>query len=293
MMRRGPVVVTGAGGFIGRRLITALQTAGYMVHGWRRSDVELGDAAAVSRAMAAIAPTTVFHLASSGVLPHRQTEDCIALDEAMTANVVAAMPAGSVLVQAGSMAEYGHAGRLVETASTVPTSLYGRAKLASTQRAIRQGAARGLAVRVARIFGAYGPGEPAGRLIPALTDKLSRGEAVALSDGAQRRDFIHVDDACRLLIRLAAIDAGEPIIVNIGTGVAVSIRFACERIAQALGADPGLLHFNVIQRRATDEALLEADTSRLIALLGAAPPQRLLDDDDDHLRALLMHGIMD
>lgn len=291
MTKRGPIVVTGAGGFMGRRLVDALLLQGQEVQGWRRAEVDLGDAAAVSRAMAAVGPAAVFHLASSGVLPQRQTEDCIKLDEAMTANVIAAMPAGAVLVQAGSMAEYGHAGRLAETDVALPSSVYGRAKLASTQCAMRQGAARGLAVRVARIFGAYGPGEPAGRLIPTLIDKLGRGVPVALSDGMQRRDFIHVDDICQLLIRLAAIEAEEPLIVNIGTGVAVSIRFACERIAGALGAPAELLHFNATPRRATDEALLEADTARLIALFGEAPPQRLLDADDARLRAALTVGL--
>jgi nucleoside-diphosphate-sugar epimerase len=285
------VVVTGAGGFIGRRLVEALLRRGHEVHGWRRADVELGDAVAVSKAMAAVGPSTVFHLASSGVLPQHQTEDCIARDEAMTANVIAAMPAGAVLVQAGSMAEYGHAGRLAESNVALPSSLYGRAKLASTHCAMHAGAARGLRVRVARIFGAWGPGEQAGRLIPTLIDKLGRGEPVALSDGTQRRDFIHVDDICRLLLRLAEIDADEPVIVNIGTGVAVSVRQACERIARALGAPAELLHFNATPRRATDEALLEADTTRLIALLGEAPPQRMLDDDDARLRTALLSSV--
>lgn len=287
----GAVVVTGAGGFIGRRLVEALQRRGHEVRGWRRADVELGDAAAVARAMAAIRPGIVFHLASSGVLPQHQTEDCIARDETMTANVVAAMPARAVLVQAGSMAEYGRAGRLAEIDPAQPSSLYGRAKLASTEYAMREGAARGLRVRVARIFGAWGPGEAAGRLIPTLIDKLGRGEPVALSDGTQRRDFIHVDDTCRLLVGLAAFDAEEPVIVNIGTGVAVSVRHACERIARALGAPAELLHFNATPRRATDEALLEADTTRLIELFGEAPPQRLLDDDDARLRAALTGGV--
>eukprot|EP01035_Chromulina_nebulosa_P053418 gene53418-73023_t len=124
MMKRGPVVVTGAGGFIGRRLVDALLLQGHEVHGWQRADVDLGDAAAVSRAMATVAPSAVFHLASSGVLPQRQTEDCIELDKAMTANVIASMPAGAVLVQAGSMAEYGHAGRLAESDDALPSSLY-------------------------------------------------------------------------------------------------------------------------------------------------------------------------
>ena len=190
------------------------------------------------------------------------------------------------------MAEYGRTGRLTETDSGAASSVYGRAKLASTQRALGDGAARGLRVRIARIFGAYGPGEPAGRLIPALIERLGRGEPIALSDGEQRRDFVHVDDICQALIGLAMIEKAPPaFVVNIGTGVAVSIRFASERIARALGANSDLLRFGATPRRATDEALLEADTAQLIALLGTAPPQRLLEEDDDRLLDLLTRGL--
>lgn len=276
-------VVTGAGGFIGRRLVALLRAEGIETIGWTHAEVPLEDAPRVAAAMTAARPDTVFHLASSGVAPDRQVAESIAADVAMTANLIAALPDEALLVQAGSMAEYGASGRLREDMPAAPTTFYGRAKLAASECAL----ARGGQVCVARIFGAYGPGEAPGRLVPALVDRLPRGQSVALSDGAQRRDFVQVDDVCRALIRLAAIEHPAPRIVNIGTGRAITLRAACERIADLFGADRGLLDFGAFPRRATDQDVLEADTALLAALTGEVPPQHLLDADDATLARLI------
>lgn len=284
----GPVLVTGAGGFIGRRLVAMLRARDTQVIAWTRAEVDLADAAQVTRAMKAAGAGTVYHLASSGVAPEQQVEACIARDLAMTEAILAALPAGATLVQAGSMAEYGASGRLREEQACRPATFYGRAKLACTRHALEHGPARGVAVRVGRIFGAYGAGERPGRLIPNLVEKLSRGEPLPLSDGVQRRDFIHVDDVCAALIDLAALPVCErALLVNIGTGRAITVRAAAERIADLLGADRGLLRFGATPRRATDEDMLEADTSRFAALIGSVPPQHLCDSDDAALAVLI------
>jgi len=282
------VVVTGAGGFVGRHLVAMLRADGVDVAGWIRADVDLCDPQAVAAAVRRERPRVLFHLASGAVAPERQTPNCIATEVAITAAIVAALPPGTILVQAGSMAEYGHAGRLTETDSAEPTSVYGRAKLAASHYALEHGAATGIAVTVARIFGVYGAGEMAGRLTSTLIEQLRNGQPVALSDGLQKRDFIHVSDVCRTLVKLAALTP-EPVgrVVNVGTGQAITVRLACERIADALMADRRLLQFGAVPRRATDQCVLEANVDRLTALLGAAPPQRFLVHDDAALRALI------
>jgi nucleoside-diphosphate-sugar epimerase len=282
------VVVTGANGFIGRWLVRELRETGAHVQGWTRAHVDLNDAAAIRQALDRIAPDTIFHLAASGVAPHSQQEECIERDLAMTANLITSAAPGTLFIQAGSMAEYGFSGRLAEDAQCRPRSDYGRAKLAATDHALVHGPGFGLRVRVARIFGAYGPGERAGRLIPTLTERLRRGRPVPLSDGSQRRDFIHLSDCCSALIRIAKATAGgEALVVNVGTGRALTLRTACERIADALRADRALLQFGVLARRATDEDVLEANTDRLAALTGSVPPQRLATSNDGEIRNLI------
>jgi nucleoside-diphosphate-sugar epimerase len=273
----GPVLVTGAGGFIGRRLVGALAREGAEVTGWTRPDVDLLDRAAVAAAMDALRPATVFHLASAGVGAARAHDPrVIAEDVAMMDALLAAAPRGSRLVVTGSMAEYGRGGRHGEEDRCDPRTAYAIARLAAGSLAQAYAESYGLALTVARLYGVYGPGEASQRLFPQLIESLSAGHPVALSDGLQRRDFIHVDDVCRALIAIAAAPAADcPAIVNVGTGRAVKMRDAAEWVADALSAPRALLRFGARQRSPGDEDLLEADVTRLSALLGAPPPQRL------------------
>jgi nucleoside-diphosphate-sugar epimerase len=271
------VLVTGAGGFIGRRLVETLGRAGEPVTGWTRKDVDLRDGAAVAAAMEAVRPATIFHLASAGVGAARAHDPLvIAEDVAMTAALLAAAPRGSRLVMTGSMAEYGRGGRHREDDRCDPRTAYAIARLAAGSLALAYAETHGLVVTVARLYGVYGPGEGPRRLFPRLIDDLSAGRPAALSDGTQRRDFIHLDDVCRALIALADIaDGTAPPIVNIGTGRAVSVREVAEWVADALGAPRALLQFGSVERSPGDQDLLEANVERLAGLVGGAPPQRL------------------
>ena len=131
-----PVLVTGAGGFIGRRLVATLAGQGAGVAGWTRQDVDLLDPAAVASAMEAVRPAVIFHLASSGVGAARAHDpQVIAEDAAMTGAVLAAAPRGSRLVMTGSMAEYGRDGRHSEDDRCDPRTAYAIARLAAGGRA--------------------------------------------------------------------------------------------------------------------------------------------------------------
>lgn len=313
----GPCVVTGAGGFIGRRLVARLRQslpAQTTLVGLTRQDVDMTDGAAVAAALARLQPRTVFHLAASGVAPAANhgagrgaghgvgrgataAAQLAAANVAMAAAVAAGCPPGARLVMAGTMAEYGPplrvSGRLSESDVCRPTTPYGIAKLAASLTALAAQTTEGrdghVTVTVARLFGVFGPGEAAHRLLPSVVRGLAAGTPVPLSDGQQLRDFIHVDDACDTLAALAAlpeasvVPASAPVrggpnmsadIVNVGTGHALTVRAACEALADAMGADRALLRFGAVPRRATDEDRLEADTQRLAALTGHVPPQR-------------------
>ncbi len=150
------------------------------------------------------------------------------------------------------------------------------AKLAATNYALAYGPRRGLRVRVARLFGVYGSGEQAHRLFPTLLKNLRAGAPVPLSDGLQRRDFIHVDDVCEGLVRLSAVGGHEDgLLVNLGTGVALRVRDVARWIAAAVEADESLLRFGARERSPGDADLIVADVTRLRQTLGWVPEQRL------------------
>ncbi len=277
MSGSGPTLVTGASGFIGRRLSAMLCARGDEVVGWTRTMGDLRDGDAVTRALSDLRPTTIYHLAA-GNAALTQADWTVPADEVrMLANLAEAMGEGARLIHSGSMAEYGRSGVLAEDDPCRPRSIYGFAKAAASDHALALAATRGLDIRVARLFGVYGPGEAARRLVPHLVSHLSRGQSVSLGDGGQVRDFIHVDDVCDRLFALADANRAPFPLINIGTGVGVTVAQACERVAALLGADPALLHFGALPRRAIDEDQLVARTDRLAAL-GVVPAQHWLAD---------------
>lgn len=273
----GRVAVTGAGGFVGHQLVQHLRASNVAsVFPWIRPHVDLLNPVSLQDAAERDRPDTIFHLAATGVSANRAHDvEVIAADLAMIHNLLAAASEGARIVLAGSMSEYGHAGRLCEKDRCTPQTAYGIAKLTSGLYASAYAARKDQSVAIARIFGVYGPGEAPQRLFPMLTDAFKQGRSVDLSDGLQRRDFIHVDDVCVGLCAIALSAPCDDAVFNLGTGRAVRVRDVVEWIAEAMGAPISLARFGTRRRSPGDEDLLEADMTRYSAVIGEPPPQRL------------------
>ena len=269
-------LVTGAGGFIGKRMSGWLAARSIPVTGWTRADVDLEDRSAVAGALSALDPGIVFHLAAIPARPDDSDWRLIAREVAMLDSLVEALPQAAMLIYCGSMAEIGHSGTHDEQVWCRPRTLYGMAKYAGTNRALAHAGA-GRAVRVARLFGVYGPGEGPLRLIPNLVSHLARAEPAKLSDGRQIRDFVHVDDVCAALWAMASAPVARLLgLINIGTGHGVSVAEVARAVAATLGADPALLQFGAIERRHVDEAELVARVSLLQQATGLILPQHAI-----------------
>ena len=270
------ILVTGAGGFIGGRMRDWLEERSIPVTGWTRADVDLENRAAVAEAMSALNPGIVLHLAA---IPARADDSdwrLIARETAMLDSLAGSLPPDALLIYCSSMAEIGFSGVHDEQVWCRPRTLYGMAKYAATNRALALAGA-GRAIRVARLFGVYGPGEGTQRLIPHLVSKLARSEPAELSDGRQIRDFVHVDDVCAALWALAATPVTSlPGLINIGTGHGLSVAAVARAVAAALGTDPKLLQFGAIGRRHVDEAELVAHVGLLRETTGLALPQHAI-----------------
>jgi nucleoside-diphosphate-sugar epimerase len=122
-----------------------------------------------------------------------------------------------------------------------------------------------------RLFTVYGPGEPAGRLLPSLVECARRGGGLDLSSGNQLRSFTYVEDVAEGLLRagLLALD-GEA--VNLSSGELLSVRRFAEIAAAVLGLDAGQLRFGVEPVREWEMPIEGVNRERLRKLLGWLPP---------------------
>jgi nucleoside-diphosphate-sugar epimerase len=273
------ILVTGAGGFIGRHMISALEAAGRSCSPWTREDGNLFDESIVKSRLMSMKPSLILHLAA---LPANQAKEdakvAVSNEIRMIRNLATAMPIECRLVFTGSMAEYGYSGYLGEDDICKPQTIYGAAKLGCTNYALSTRVKQSLDIRVARLFGVYGLGEMPTRLFPYLVSQLIAGKSVSLSDGSQCRDFVGVADVCSSIINIADASELPSPLINIGTGIGVTVREACEMVAEVLAVDPSLLRFGEVPRRSVDEDFLVAKTD-LIAKLGPIPQQHWLSID--------------
>jgi len=235
------ILVTGASGFIGRHLVSALLADGHAVRALVRSDgaatrvphgaeVVWGDVADVDSLWAAAAGARlVYHLAGS----YRGTDEEIhAAHLTGTANLLRALEPGTRVVYVSSTSVYGwdQVWPADHATSPAPESAYGKAKLAAEELVL--GAADIQAV-VARPTITYGPGDDKGMLARAY-NLMRRGAKWFPGDGNNRIHLLHVDDLVRALLILG--DTGEGVYV-LGGPSATPVRDILGCLAEGAGLE--------------------------------------------------------
>jgi nucleoside-diphosphate-sugar epimerase len=283
------VLVTGARGFLGAPLAAALRARGARVVGTSRRPpaaaqdgwiaADFSDLAQARAAMSAAAPDVVYHLSSlADARRDVALVEATVRDEVVaTANLLAASNAAGVgrVVLAGSFE--------TPLPGESPSSPYAAAKAASGIYARLFQDLYGLPVVRARIFMAYGPGQPEGKLIPSATRALCDGLPLTVESTARALDWIHVDDVVAGLVasgEVAGIAGRE---IDLGTGRLTTVRDVVESL-RALCAPEARLAYAAASSRGPEVSRC-ADLAATRALLGWQPAITLADG----LRAWVAH----
>ena len=103
MSEHNLVLITGAAGFVGRRLAETLRDAGANVATWTRDDGNLCDTDLVRSALGRMRPTLIYHLASQRPMNDAEGWRRIADEQQMLSNLAYSMPAHGRLIYSGSM----------------------------------------------------------------------------------------------------------------------------------------------------------------------------------------------
>lgn len=298
------VLVTGAGGFIGRAALPALVRRGYAVHGvlspagadvsmpgLRTHRADLLDAHSIDALLAAVRPTHLLHfawIAEPGVYWHSaENYRWLTASEHLLRSF--AGQGGVRAVAAGSCAEYdwssggvcrerdsplaGHAG-----AAGGPVSAYTECKLALQGILDEFGRAGGLSAAWGRIFFQFGPHEHPKRLVASVINDLLAERPALCTHGRQVRSFLHVADVGDAFAALLDSTLEGPI--NIGSAQALSIAELLTILAQRIGR-PDLLRLGARQAPAGEPAVLLPDVGRLHGELGWSPRLSLEEGLDD------------
>ena len=251
------VVVTGGAGFLGSRVVAALQRRG-VSHPFvpRKKDYDLVSGDAVRKMYADSRPDLVIHLAAvvGGIGANRAHPGRFFHDNLMMGVQVmeqARQCGVSKFVALGTVCAYPkHAPvpfkeeSLWDGYPEETNAPYGLAKkmLLVQSQAYRQ--EYGFNSIFLLPVNLYGPGDnfdPASsHVIPAIIRKMLEAqesgapEVVCWGDGSATREFLHVDDAAEGIVLAAErFEGAEP--VNLGSGEECSIKVLSETVAAACG----------------------------------------------------------
>ncbi len=288
---RGPILVTGASGFIGANLFKALASARHDVfaavrrgRNWRLDDVaddklvavDLNDFAATKNVVDTLAPQTVFDCVAYGAYSFEEDGGLIYQTNFQSiANLVGLLQGRpfAAFVHAGSSSEYGtNCAAPSEDSVCEPNSHYAVSKVAIANYLRYVGKYTAFPCANLRLYAVYGAYEDTSRLIPTLLRKALGGELPPFVDPRTSRDFIHVDDVVSAFVRTAT--AMQPSIYgesfNIGTGHKTTIAelAGTTRRIFDIAAEP---KFGTMEGRAWDLAEWYANPAKAIAQLGWTP----------------------
>lgn len=156
-----------------------------------------------------------------------------------------------------------------------PRSPYAVSKLAAEYYVRTTGILWGMTTVSLRLFNVYGPGQQLPKAHPPVIPSLLRqalkgGSLVVHGDGRQTRDFVYIDDVVDALVAASNVpDATiDRQVINVGSGVEVSINDLIRKISAALGKDLFPLYVPTAEKGASR---LCADLTKARALIGFDP----------------------
>ena len=295
------ILFIGASGFIGKALCRHLSTVcpGVNLHALARSTSDVApfvqkhivsdwSLRGITKNMPACRFDVIFNLAAAGVSPDERELDVIhAVNTALPSTLVQlAYEHGASLIHAGSSAEYAPSDDLFLDEINSPVgaySLYGASKAAGGMMAYATAKHLNVDFLNLRLFNVFGEGEASHRLFPSLVRAAETAQPLPLSDGLQIRDFIHVKQVCRAFELAASSSNHKPrqAVLNVCSGIAVSVRDFSKTIFKVLSADENLLEFGAIERRPDDLLRVVGKPDRAaaqIAFEASSPLEIILRD---------------
>jgi|TARA_B100000745_G_scaffold54157_1_gene32114 dTDP-glucose 4,6-dehydratase len=159
-----------------------------------------------------------------------------------TANVLEAARINDVkrVVHAGSAEVYGKPNKvpITEENELVPRSPYAAGKVASDRLMFSYYCTYDLPVVMSRFFGIYGPRQSIEKAIPKFILKILNNEPpIVYGDGMQSRDYMYVTDAADAYAKLGVVDDVIGEVVNIGTGIELTIADLAQKIIDLMGVN--------------------------------------------------------
>lgn len=295
-----PVVVTGAGGFIGSHLVEELARRGARVRAFVRYNSQgshglLEDLpASLYEAVEIVAgdlkdpeavrglvrgAEVVFHLGALIAIPYSYAHptdfaQTNVLGTVHLLNACREARVGRVVVTSTSEV-YGTAryAPIDTNHPLTPQSPYSASKIAADMLSLAYHHAFGLPVAVLRPFNTYGPRQSLRAVVPTIIAQALTRDRVELGSLSPTRDLTFVSDTVDGFVRIADAPQAVGQVIAIGQGIEISVGDLARKILEVLGRpELPLVHSDVRVRPAGSEVMrLVADNHAAEQMLGWRP----------------------
>lgn len=267
----GRILVTGAGGFVGRHLMAELTrraskdswclalsrnpspVALESRDTWQESDCDLADAEQTEAAVKAARPDYVIHLAAQSSVGRSLGEGAAATWSANIqttlnlANAVRKHAPNAVFLFASTCEIYGLAfkdGMVTETTPPQPQNPYARSKHACEQM-LADALPPTSRLIVLRTTNHSGPGQSTSFVIPEFARQIAAIEAgqmdpvMSVGNLEAKRDFLHVSDVLSVMLDLLrqSKSLGPRSVFNVCSGKPISLQSVLDELLRQAGRE--------------------------------------------------------
>ncbi|MBX4961161.1 NAD-dependent epimerase/dehydratase family protein [Rhizobium binae] len=262
-------IVTGAGGFLGKRLAERLGRDGFDVLALDRTHGDISEEGMWQELPAA---RTLFHLAGRTFVPDSWTQ----APSFMAANVLGTQHAlnwckrhKAKLVFASAYV-YGVPEQLPiqESDPVRPNNPYALSKHLAEQLCEFAATHEQIPVVVLRLFNIYGAGQRPDFLIPTLLNRIRAKQDIEVMDLSPRRDYVFVDDVLSAFTKAMDVPDGYHCL-NIGSGRSYSVQEIIDILQEAAGTALPVVSSCAVRRNEIPD--VRADITRARAVLGWRP----------------------
>ena len=288
------ILVTGGTGFIGRYVVDLLTTDGFapLITTFKATgqndvvDLDLTNAEQTNDLVSSYKPQIVLHLA--GVTPgHDDPTGRIYHDVNFTGtvNLLKALEKNGVtrVILLGSAAEYGDQPiPFREEMPARPVSQYAISKAKANHFALDMHKACGFPVTILRVFTAFGYEQPDKMFLSQLIKHALLNQHFKMSDGLQKRDFVHVEDVAAAIKTSMSADNTVGRIINVAGGKGIALRDLAHHVWRICGADDDRLDIGLREKTGDDSFDTEADISLAAEILNWRPGPAILSESDEN-----------
>jgi len=237
-----PILIFGASGFIGGSLARTLDGKGYQTITPSSGECNLLDAKQLFRYLSSLKMPVKIAFCASIIVQKGNSFETMVKNIQMVQSLSEVIEHFSVssVVFLSSTSVYNYSSEpLTENTPVSPQSLYGISKSVCEQlfditRAFK------MPVTILRIPGVYGAGDQQRSIVSVFLNQLMKdGQAHINGDGETLRDYVIVDDVCRLIEHFLSFPCNEKF--NVATGHSLSIKELVAILGEALNISPHLI----------------------------------------------------